>query len=135
MFAFILSRGSRSTDCSFREKVHAELLCQERVAWIPLLVPAQGPEERSATPPSPPSRGPSALYPVPGWPPPAVSTHARGTHWADPAEGREPPRSEASAALGPTPAGMQPLTSCHLCGDTQGPSVHALGLSRGVCPK
>lgn len=55
MFAFILSRGSHSTDCSFREKVRAELLWQERAAWIPLLlVPAHGPEERSATPPSPP---------------------------------------------------------------------------------
>lgn len=76
MFAFILSRGSRSTDCSFREKVRAELLCQERVACISLLVPAHGPEERSATPPSPPSRGPSALYPVPGWPPqPSPPTH------------------------------------------------------------
>lgn len=97
---------------------------------------SHSPEECSVPPhPTHPCHGPSALYPVPGQPPPAVSTRARGAHWADPPEGRKLPRSEASAALGPTSAGMQPLTSCHLRGDTQGPSVRARGLSHGVCPE
>lgn len=74
MFAFILSRGSHSTDCSFREKVRAELLWQERAAWIPLLlVPAHGPEERSATPPSPAPKS----WPLCAVPSPRLATPSR----------------------------------------------------------